>query len=451
MSNIKVLTLKNFAQAEDAKYEFGKFNILAGKNAQGKTTILSAIKYLFNGGNEAELLTPGADNGEVVLVLDNGTRARRRVAPDASGEKFSMRDANGELVSRPASVIKEQFDSFSLDPLKFLKAKNEEQTRLLLAALPITITDEQLSEATGDKIKVTSEHPITQIAGLYKRYYEQRTDVNRAVKQRATHIEQLEATIPAGFNPDDSSAKRVEELEDRKEAIENKRNQRREEISNDIAEKMDALSRERSKRMQEIEEWYSGAKDALKSERDSRIDEMMSKSASAYDPIVDELKNLRINAENDTVWRSTRLTIKREEELLEKDKAEQAKLNAALEGLETLRNSLMADLPIKGVEIKDGVIHVNGTTINQLSMSESLRIAVKIATLRMGEVKAVLVDNGECFDSDSFEKLVQVCEKAGVQLFVALVTDQPDVTVSVADSPKEAVGKRQRALSVVPA
>lgn len=451
MSTIKVLNLKNFAHAEEAEYKFGKFNIIRGKNAQGKTTILSAIKYLFNGGNEAELLTPGSESGEVVLLLDDGSKARRRVAPDSSSEKFSMKDSEGRTVSKPASAIKEQFDSFSLDPLKFLKAKNDEQTKLLLASLPITITDEQLSSAIGRPTEATSEHPITQIARLHKSLFDERTDINRAVKQRTIHIEQLEKTVPAGYNPDNSTTGKTEELEQRKAQIESKRVERREAISLEAAKKLDECARERERRMKEVTDWYDAQKDAIKEERDAKLDEMMQKSSAVYDPIVEELKSIRINSENDTVWRSTVLTIKHEKSMLEADAKQQEKINQSMEGLEKLKGSLLADLPIKGVEIVDGVITVNGTSINQLSQSESLRLAVKIATLRMGDIKAVLVDNGECFDSDSFEKLVTVCEKAGVQLFVTLVTDEDDVTVDVADKPQDAVGKRRRALTAVPA
>lgn len=440
---IHLLKLKNFASIREAEYQFGKFNIITGKNGQGKSSVLNAIKYLFNGGDEAEIVRHGENEGEVVVVLDDGSKARRRIAPSSTSEKLSLKDSEGNDVKKPATAVKSKFDAYSLDPLKFLQAKNEEQTSLFLQAIPLTVTKEVLKQRTGrDFIINEQQHALVVLDNCYKSLYEERTTVNRSVKEKKLHIEQLQATLPTSYTELNHDA-RINELETKKSEIENKRLQRKEQYMKEAQEALDTAEAEYQKQLEELQKRRSDTRISITDAREAKIAEMMQKSSAQYDPIVDELKTLKSNQENAIVWSATKQNIEHNKKVLDEELNEQKSLNEALTGIEKIREELMQALPFDGVTIVDGTIHVNGTSINQLSTAESMRFAVQVATQRLGEINAVLVDNGECFDSDSFEQLILTCEESGVQLFVTMVTDDENVTVETFADAENAVGKRK--------
>lgn len=444
MSSIQLLTLKNFATVREAEYNLGKFNLVSGKNAQGKTTILSALRYLFNGGNEAELVTTGEKTGEVGLVLDNGAKARRRVAPESKSTKFSLTDEHG-FSGHGVAEWKRRFDLVSIDPMQFLRAKNEEQTRILLASMPLKLTDEEVRKATGyNDVTVGAEHPMTALKRIHDGFFTARTDVNRQVKHTEIHLKELEATLPLGLEGMDDPSAEVERLEQERRAIEERRLMRKEQIQAASSASLSTLDEERRRRMQEISDWYEFEKENIRRNREAEVQAMMQKSEQAYAPLTEQIAGLRANLENVTIWKSTKLTIDRTRVDLEAIKAEQAKLNAALDGLQALTDTLMTTLPVKGLEIKDGVIYVGGTSINQLSQSESLRFAVRISVMRLGDVRAVIVDSGECMDSTAFAELLQICADDDVQLIVTMVTDEDEVSLVASDDPKVILGERSR-------
>jgi len=112
-------------------------------------------------------------------------------------------------------------------------------------------------------------------------------------------------------------------------------------------------------------------------------------------------------------------------------------LTTMLKKLEALKASLLENLPIKGMEISDGQLLVNGLPFDRVNDAEKHRIAVEIMRLNHRDLGLMVLDRAEIFDSKSWESFKTACKKAGLPIFAARVTDS-DLTVRTEGSKEEA-------------
>ena len=81
MTKIAKIRINNILGIDELEFDAGQFNQISGPNGTGKTSVLEAIKATLRGGHDATLLRTGAEKGETVLVLDDGTEIAKRVTP----------------------------------------------------------------------------------------------------------------------------------------------------------------------------------------------------------------------------------------------------------------------------------------------------------------------------------------------------------------------------------
>ncbi len=109
--------------------------LLAGKNMQGKTSVLRAFAAAL-GGADAEpvdAVRHGAESAELLLHLTSGESELvvHKVIHKDGGSKLEVRDKNG-AIKAPQGVLDKLIGLRFLDPLGFLKEKPKQQRALLL-------------------------------------------------------------------------------------------------------------------------------------------------------------------------------------------------------------------------------------------------------------------------------------------------------------------------------
>ena len=114
----------------------GTLTEISGSNGQGKSSILEAIKAATQGGHDATLLRQGAEKGQIVLVLDDGTELHKNISAFKSTLDLIK---DGKKVARPADTIKGLTDLLSVNPVEFLTAAKKDRVKVLLEAMPITV------------------------------------------------------------------------------------------------------------------------------------------------------------------------------------------------------------------------------------------------------------------------------------------------------------------------
>jgi DNA repair exonuclease SbcCD ATPase subunit len=430
---IALIKIKDVLGIEDLEFNPGKVNVISGKNGTGKTSILEAIKAVTKGSaHDATLLRKGATQGEVVLVMDDGSMIQKRIKPGSSAVRVT--DADGVVLDKPASIIKSLVDGLGVNPVDFLTAKPADRVQALLESMPIKIDVEKLAKLAGIKIRAASDvHPLALIANTRKQVYDDRTSTNRAVTEKDATINQLTLAMP-------DAPEGVEGDEDSLQAKLDGARETRDLMFGKIADLLVKRQGESNARKQtlraaaqvEIDAIKATLEAALEKETEAHADTERKAAAKREEtaeifnissqPIATALSSIRQNRDAASKRVQALETIKKMQEDLTGLQADAAKQTKALESIDNYKSELLAELPIKGLEVIDGEVYRDGIVFDRLNTAQQVQIAVDIAKLRAGELSITCVDRIECLDPETFKEFVSQAEGCGLQLFVTQVT-----------------------------
>ena len=421
---ISRVRIENILGIEQLEFTAGKFNVLSGKNGQGKTSVLEAIKAALKGGNDATLLRKGAESGEVVLVLEDGYEIRKRVTAKTSTTTV-VRD--GKSQPRPAEVVARMADMMSVNPVDFLLAPKKERVRVLLESMPLALDVERLKGMAGPDVSVPDGmHPLVIIESVRKAVFDQRTDLNRSEKEKASTISQLREAMPDA--PAVQVAGSEDELVAQKDAIEEHARSELERIDAKMSrikstnvEKIDAIRTKLQADIDALKAAASAEVDAIKAEEE-RISGLAEKQRGITQqertdklaPINESLAVLRANRGALAKREQTEAliaSIRAEREALERAAQEKTK---AIEAIDAYKLELLSSLPVPGLEVVDGELFRDGVPFDRLNTAQRVEIAVEIAKLRSGELKVCCVDGIELLDAETFAAFQRGAVESGL-------------------------------------
>lgn len=407
------------------------FNEISGPNGTGKTSVLEAIKSVIVGGHDATLLRKGADKGEVVLVLDDGTEIRKRVTARQSPLDV-VRD--GKKVTRPTDVVKALTDLLSVNPIDFLRAKKQDRVKVLLEAMPLVADADRLKEITGIPVHVESgAHALSVIEAVRKQVYDDRTGTNRAVKEKDATINQLKLAMPDApegvDGNEDQIAAAVDEARNAKDAELKRIDDKLAGIRAEHQSAVDAIRAEAQAKIDAIKAEAVAAVEAKQAElaeiegkASAQREKTITKFNDATAPLNQSLAVIRANRGAAAKREQALETIKQMEQELEDLKADSEAQTKALADIDAYKEELLKSLPIPGVEIIDGEIYRDGVPFDRLNTASQVGIAVEIAKLRAGELGVVCVDGLELLDPAAFDEFRDRALESNLQLFVSRVT-----------------------------
>ncbi len=151
--------------------------VVRGRNGAGKTSVLRALKAALAAQDiSADAIKHGADKSEILVDLDD--LSVKRVIT-SRGSTLSVEKA-GLKASKPQTYLTELLGASALDPLDFFLAKKSERKAMVLAALPITVTREQIEKYVPDTVSdlplnfSAEGHGLDVLDRAHKFYYEER-------------------------------------------------------------------------------------------------------------------------------------------------------------------------------------------------------------------------------------------------------------------------------------
>ena len=430
IAHVKISNILGIAELE---FTPEGFNEITGPNGTGKTSVLEAIQSVLKTGHDATLLRNGAEKGEAVLVLDDGTELSKTVTADKSTSKVKI---DGKATSRPAEALKALTDLYSANPIEFLRARKQDRVKVLLETMPLEADTERLAEITG--IPVTAEpgtHALAVIDAVHKEVYDDRTGTNRAIKEKDNTINQLSMAMPeapGGIDGDE------DELIAQIRAIDETKTAELERISAKLAgikaanqEKKDAIRTETQRQIDEIKAKAIADVDAISAE-EQRIEGLagrqrekaIQKHADATAPISLALASIKANRGAHAKREQAQQTIEQMKKELVDLQGDAARQTKALADLEQYKNDLLASLPIPGVEVKDGEIYRDGVVFDRLNTAQQVWVAIEIAKLRAGNLGISCVDGIELLDPVAFEEFKKQSLASNLQLFVSRVSGE---------------------------
>lgn len=449
---VSAIRIQNILGIRECEIKPGSITVIEGRNGTGKTSALEAIRAALTGGKDGTLLRQGAEYGEVVLVLDNGQEITREITPDDSKIKVHHPEF-GEL-KKPRSIIDQLCDSFALNPVEFLLAPKASRLQLLLAAIPLKVNERDLAGILP-LLSIqpnTDAHALQVFTACEKDLYDQRTGVNRVVKEKQTTAKELKKALPEG-----GSDKAVEQLRDAKaeqsaflaeidhrartinENCDKEKHSRRETAAREVESLKSERDREleaiRSRYQQRIDETQTACMrtlDAMDDQRSKEHKELAEDSRARTGELAKAVADAEAAVET---YRRAEAARAHLQDLLDKAAEYERKsqeLTDALDDLAGIREAMLEDLPIRGLSIENGEIVVDGIPFDRLNESRRVRLAVEIAMLRAKDLKLLCCDGLERLDSTSLTALEEHAQACGIQLIMARVTDGAFNVVNVA-------------------
>lgn len=447
---VSKISITNILGIEGLEIAPGTITCLSGANGAGKTSVIEAVRSVLSGGHDATLLRNGATEGEVVLVLDDDTTIRRRVTEGKSD--ITVSHPQFGKISKPAAYIKKLADALSLNPIQFLTAPKKQRVDILLEAIPMKVTAADLGSVPMVALKGIDldAHALEVIGAVSKSVYDLRTGVNRSATDKRSTIRQMSATLPPAAPEGDwndvltattgewqalhkaTSAKLAEIEAERitaKEAADEEAFASATKVREDLQAAIDKLKAEANAEIARLTEGESEACERADAEAKAKREA----EEAAFRPKEAELKeaigHARAMVEQQAQAEKAREYIATLTDEAGQLEAESAKLTDALSGLNTLKASLLKDLPIEGLSVQDGEIFIDGVPFDRVNTAERVSVAIQVAGLRAGELGLVAVDGLECLDSETFKEFQAAAEESGLQFVISKVTDGP-LTIS---------------------
>ena len=442
---VEKISIRNILGIEALDIDAGRVTIIEGDNGSGKTSVLESIRSVINGGHDATLLRNGAEEGEVVLVLEDGTELWKRITPTRSALKIT--DPAGKPVRRPAGWVKGLTDALCINPVNFLTCTAKDRARILLEAMPLPVDDDLAGQIDAElaacKIdwSPARDNSLDAINEARQKIYDARTGHNRALKKAKADEERLTETIPFGF--DASQDHRVEI---------NKLRLERNKLAGALAANVATVTANASQGAAGVWSTFNRRKAQMEGALSRKLSEMRAEAqrkasrveaeaatdvrtleADAQEPL-DELARKIVETEEsarsaDYHCRSLRLLEDAQKDVSWTDLAS-GDCTYAIGQLDALKAQILESLPIFGLSVRDGRVYHFDVPFERLNHAGQVQVAVDVARLRAGDVPLVCVDGLECLDPKSFDLFVDAMADSGLQAIVTRVTEDNDLVVN---------------------
>lgn len=389
---------------------------IAGKNGQGKSSVLDAIWMAleWSEASQGEPIRKGADHARIRLDLGELVVTRTFNRKDhadllaLAGEKtfttsIKVEGKGGMRAAQPQRMLDTLFGRLSFDPLAFSSAKPDEQARMVETLVAGFDFDGMRAQNAND--------------------YELRAAANRQAKQQRSHAEGI--VIPENAPPDrvdeDALAKQLEDAGKIAAEIERTKAARRAlEVSRDRC-LADAV-----RGRQLIEELRDKIADleaqATKNEKVAGANDAMLQTDRLFSELPDtaSIREALTRARMQNRWIEAREQKARLIASAQKCEDEASALTKAMIDrdaamVDAVRKSGLTD----GLAIDaKGAVTLNGLPFDQASMAERLRASLAVAMAANPTLKVIRITNGNDLDEDGLRLVAEMAATRDYQVWI---------------------------------
>lgn len=448
---------------------------LRGAKGTGKTSVLDAIKYaLTNRSDRDYIVKSGEKEGEIIVETDTGLTIDRKKRTDKS-DYAAVRQL-GKDVQSPQTFLNAIFTPLQLDPVQFCTWDKATQNRKILDLIEFDWDMDWIKKQFGEIPSGVdyNQHILKVLDDIQSEtgdYWRARAEANRKELYKRQQVQDMAIKFPDDYDADVwekyslsekirelQTAQRNNDLASRaKQFLENVQNKLRGiDAKRDIAvsaerEAMEAEKRGLTATIERLKAEIKAAEDKLgamddrlkdkvaviEQERETEIAKLQGdidtakqySALSAVDvsPLQKEIEHAEQMKTLVSEYRSMQSMKKECAELKEQSAALTQKIELARRLPGIVLES--AELPVKGLTVKDGVPLINGLPISNLSNGEKIDLCVDIAIAKTDSLQIVLIDGAEQLDDASRDALYQKCKDKGLQIIAARTTNDGEFTV----------------------
>jgi len=432
--NISSIVIKNILGIKEYMIKPGSITAIEGRNASGKSSIINAIRAALGSADfaPAQLLHQGAEEGEVVLVFDDGTTVQRKIKDGASTVKVT--DKEGNKFGKPQSLLDSLYRIAQVNPMKLLltdKKSRDERSRVILEAMHFTFGVDDIvaiapAIASQAKMIDTQKHGLLVLDEVESRLFERRQDVNRQVKIVKGNIEKIQLAI---LEAEPADAEASLPMNDLLEAQKKLNAKMQEYITLFNTEKQTVLDQLNKERAEYLDAWAVRVA-KVQQETADKITQKQIDFNARIKPVEDAIAKAESSGKLLAVVQSQKDQVAGWTQEHAAWDSEAEMLTAQIEAVRARKLDEASKLPIEGLSIVDGELVFFGLPFDSLNTAQRISLAVKVAAMAAGELKVVCVDGCEALDSEQMVLLEEACTEAGLQMICTTVTDS-DLQVKV--------------------
>ncbi len=428
---LKTITITNVKGIEFIEIRAGALTVLSGGNGVGKSSVLDAVRAVFEGGHDSSMIRLGEKKAEVLITLEDGITLRRTITEKSS--TLEIRTKDGAIVPKPQSFVETIAAGFAFDPLGLMTADPKKRAQFLLEAMPITFEPYELNGAGLEG--ATKPVDLDGLAALRDGIYESRKVLNRAVRDAEGTVVTLQQGLPEQDGKDwnaelqqleaDAAQAEVEIKEAETQAVKDTNEAETEALAQfdgqidqlqaqieTIKSQIASIKEQRSSRRAELQNQHAQKLREIAKVADPARQELTAKKATAW-----------ANAQAQAKAVGLQQTITAMRAKVRTNFLEAERLTKVIEGLDALRKAKLATLPIEGVEIRDGEIYVEGVPYDQINTANQAALSIKLAKLHGGGF--MVADRLEMMDEQMWADFGEAVKESGLQVLGARVTEGP--------------------------
>ena len=369
----------------------GTVQVIGGRNAQGKSSVLDAI-WLALGGGKASKETPlpirdGEDKASVRLDLGElvVTRSWTR-----KGTSLKVENADGAQYKSPQGMLDALVGQLSFDPLAFTRLSPKEQREALL-----------------DLVDVDLESIDSEITGVYA----ERTSIGRQGK--AIGDVEVDDDLPAEETSATDLIYQVQVATDKNALIDQKMVAKYE---------VEARINDTKRLLADLEKQYAELNKWAVSQEAEPVDvDALREQLSTV-----EETNAKIRANNAARERKAKK---------DRLRATYESLTGRLTELDEQKATALAaaKFPVQGLSFDDSGVLYNGLPLSQASSAEQIRVSLAMGMALNPRLRVLMIKDGSLLDDDSMAAIREQVAEKDFQLWLEVVNPSDPSAVIIED------------------
>ena len=376
----------------------GTLQIVGGRNAQGKSSVLDAIWLALGGGKAGKETTLPIRDGEskASVTLDLGDLVVTR-SWTQKGTTLKVTSKDGAVYGSPQKMLDELVGRLSFDPLEFTRLSAREQRDALLDLVDLDVDVDALDRERAE-------------------VFAQRTEVGRQGK--AIGDVQVDESLPVEEQSAGAIIQQIREAEDHNREVQSYREQHS--TAEWQCDQIAAQIRELQDRLQRMEEDRDAAHKYLLANSPHDTTLLEAKLATV------EETNDQIRANNAARKQAERKADMRQDyEILTKKLAELDEQKA--------QALASATFPVEGLGFDEHGVTFQGVPFSQASSAEQIRVSLAMAMALNPKLRVLRIKDGSLLDEDTLAAIREQVAGNDFQLWLERVGDADEGAVIIED------------------
>lgn len=445
------IEITNFEQIENLTIRPGAVTIISGKNDSGKTSALNAVRSIFDLGHDPGFVRHGAEKAIVKMLLSDGSTLTNTIT--TKGMTLVVRNADGAILPRPATLAKSMADGVSYDVMKFIRAPKKDRAAYLEKLMPMEVTSAEIlkrieNKAFAPKVAkflTATEYDLSTLGVLRSRCFEDRSLANKDIKRLDGTIDSLRKALPPNWKADDDLSGAVLEAE----MVLSEKNGA---MASVIAVRDSGVvecDKSGALKLACVDKWEAEQIDkirveskALRSDAEAELRHGRYVASHEAEPAIEAaqvvineataaLGAIRQQAKDVDRLRATAADVERHANDRKEAQAEIDVLEACMEAIDRAKAARLKETKIPGLSVTGGEVYyhksgeeaaINFDLHNQATQME---LAIKIGMLGAKDLPIIVFDGFEAFDDVHRRDLIEKLGKSDFQVLAGRVTDFP--------------------------